>query len=78
MASPRTGVAALEHGAAAWRDALSAADDEVLDRVGHSTYPDGSDSEEPFIRVVWWVNQEVLHHGAEVALLRDLYRARRR
>ncbi|HEY8675177.1 MAG TPA: DinB family protein, partial [Candidatus Dormibacteraeota bacterium] len=25
---------------------------------------------------VWWVNQELLHHGAEIALLRDLYRAR--
>ena len=71
------GIAALEQGAAAWREALSAGDDEVLDHVGHSTYPDGSDSEEPFIRVVWWVNQEVLHHGAEIALLRDLYRARR-
>ena len=31
------------------------------------------DAEEPFIEVVWWVNQEVLHHGAEIALLRDLY-----
>ena len=27
-----------------------------------------------FIDVVWWVNQELLHHGAEIALLRDLYR----
>jgi hypothetical protein len=23
---------------------------------------------------VWWVNQELLHHGAEIGLLRDLYR----
>jgi hypothetical protein len=29
----------------------------------------------PFIEIVWWVNQEVLHHGAEIALLRDLFRA---
>ncbi|MEI5036381.1 hypothetical protein RB201_38110 [Streptomyces sp. S1A(2023)] len=29
------------------------------------------------VDIVWWVNQEVLHHGAEIALLRDLYRARR-
>ena len=28
-----------------------------------------------FIDIVWWVNQEVLHHGGEIALLRDLYRA---
>ena len=33
------------------------------------------DPEDPFIEAVWWVNQELLHHGAEVALLRDLYRA---
>jgi hypothetical protein len=37
-------------------------------------YPYGSDAEEMFIDIVWWVNQEVLHHGAEIALLRDLYR----
>jgi hypothetical protein len=36
----------------------------------------GSDPEEPFVDVVWWVDQEVLHHAAEIALLRDLYRAR--
>jgi len=40
------------------------------------SYPDGSDPEEPFIEIVWWVNQELLHHGAEIALLPDLYRAR--
>jgi len=44
--------------------------------VGHSSYPDGSDPDEPFNAIVWWVNQELLHHGAEIALLRDRYRAR--
>jgi hypothetical protein len=34
----------------------------------------GSDPGELFIDIAWWVNQEVLHHGAEIALLRDLYR----
>jgi hypothetical protein len=34
--------------------------------------PYGSDAEEMFIDIVWWVNQEILHHGAEIALLRDL------
>ncbi|SEM44876.1 DinB family protein [Streptacidiphilus jiangxiensis] len=68
-------VAAFEAGARAWREALLAvADDATLDKVGHSTYPNGSDAEERFLDVVWWVNQEVLHHGAEIALLRDLYR----
>ncbi|QHA08662.1 DinB family protein [Streptomyces broussonetiae] len=68
-------VAAFTAGAAAWRQALLSADDTALDTVGHCAYPYGSDAEEPFLDIVWWVNQEVLHHGAEIALLRDLYRA---
>ena len=68
-------IAAFESGAAAWRDALLSADDAALDTAGLSTYPHGSDPDDPFIDIVWWVNQEVLHHGAEIALLRDLYRA---
>ena len=63
--------------AAAWRAALAGADDAALDTVGYCTYPYGSDPEDAFLSTVWWVNQEVLHHGAEIALLRDLYRARR-
>ncbi|MFC9927750.1 DinB family protein [Streptomyces sp. NPDC127190] len=68
-------VAALRAGAAAWRRALLGADDTALDTVGYCAYPYGSDPEEPFLDIVWWVNQELLHHGAEIALLRDLYRA---
>ncbi|MFJ4839486.1 DinB family protein [Streptomyces sp. NPDC088746] len=60
----------------AWRAALLGADDAALDTVGYSTYPYGSDPEDPFLDTVWWVNQELLHHGAEIALLRDLYRVR--
>jgi DinB superfamily len=70
------GIAALKTGAASWRKALITADDAALDMVGRSTYPDGGDPEQPFLEVVWWVNQELLHHGAEIALLRDLYQAR--
>ncbi|WP_432102525.1 DinB family protein [Streptomyces sp. bgisy091] len=62
--------------AASWRAALLSADDAALDTVGYSTYPYGSDPEDAFLDVVWWVNQELLHHGAEIALLRDLYRVR--
>ena len=69
-------IAAFDVGAGAWREALISADDAALDMVGRSTYPNGSDPDDPFIDVVWWVNQELLHHGAEIALLRDLYRAR--
>ena len=67
-------IAAWETATAAWRRTLLACDDEVLDTVGYSTFPYGSDADDPFIDVVWWVNQEIVHHGAEIALLRDLYR----
>lgn len=69
------GVAAFVAATEAWRGTLVHCDDAALDAVGYSTYPYGSDAREAFIDIVWWVNQEVLHHGAEIALLRDLYRA---
>ncbi|MEU5806265.1 DinB family protein [Streptomyces sp. NPDC047718] len=69
-------VAAFEAGAAAWRKALLGLDDTALDTTGYCTYPHGSDPEEPLLDIVWWVNQELLHHGAEIAVLRDLYRYR--
>jgi hypothetical protein len=68
-------VTEFERAAAAWRSTLTSVDDAALDTVGYSTYPYGSDPEDLFLAVVWWVNQEVLHHGAEIALLRDLYGA---
>jgi hypothetical protein len=64
----------LRRDAQAWRDTLASVDDAALDTVGYCTHPNGSDAEDLFLTVVWWVNQEVLHHGAEIALLRDLYR----
>ncbi|MEU8707867.1 DinB family protein [Streptomyces sp. NPDC048565] len=69
-------VADFDASAAVWRSALLGADDAALDTVGYSSYPYGSDPENPFLETVWWVNQELLHHGAEIALLRDLYRVR--
>jgi hypothetical protein len=71
------GVAAFVSASEAWRGTLVHCDEAALDMVGYSRYPYGSDGREAFIDVVWWVNQEVLHHGAEIALLRDLYRATR-
>jgi hypothetical protein len=71
-------VAAFDAAAESWRKALLSAGDAALDTVGYCTYPYGSDAEDPFVDIVWWVNQEVLHHGAEIALLRDLYRHRAR
>ncbi len=58
-----------------WRSVLTDTLDEDLDQVGHSQYPRGLDPNIPFLDIIWWVNQELLGHGAEIALLRDLYRA---
>ncbi|HWD04493.1 MAG TPA: hypothetical protein VG674_18790 [Amycolatopsis sp.] len=71
-----TAIVVFETGTLLWRKALLSVNDAALDTVGLCTYPHGSDPDEPFLEIVWWVNQEVLHHGAEIALLRDLYRAR--
>lgn len=73
-----TALTAFGSAAEAWRTALLGADDTALDTIGYCAYPYGSDPEEPFLGIVWWVNQELLHHGAEIALLRDLYHARAR
>ncbi|MFI9424295.1 DinB family protein [Streptomyces achromogenes] len=73
-----TALTAFDSAAEAWRKALLGADDTALDTIGYCAYPYGSDPEEPFLGIVWWVNQELLHHGAEIALLRDLYHARAR
>jgi hypothetical protein len=37
---------------------------------------EGDRAEAPMATLVLHVNREVLHHGAEIALLRDLYRWR--
>ena len=68
-------ITALAEAVETWRATLLQCDDKALDTVGYSTYPYGSDPGDMFLDIIWWVNQEILHHGAEIALLRDLYRA---
>lgn len=51
--------------------------DQQLDVPGFGQYPHGLDPQLPFIGIVRWVNREAIHHLAEAALLRDLYRARK-
>ncbi len=46
-----------------------------LDQIGLSQHPWGWDRQIPFIEIAWWVNQELIHHHAEIALLRDLWRS---
>jgi hypothetical protein len=59
-----------------WRESVAAMTDEQLDTVGFGQYPNSSSPEEPFISVIWASNLELIHHMAEIALLRDLYRTR--
>ena len=59
-----------------WRASLAAVTPEQLDTVGFCQNPNSSAPEEPFITVVAAVNLEFIHHMAEIALLRDLYRTR--
>jgi hypothetical protein len=59
-----------------WRDSIATVTEEQLDTVGFSQYPYGSDPDDPYIGVLWGSNLEFIHHMAEIALLRDLWRAR--
>ncbi|MFJ2828324.1 DinB family protein [Streptomyces sp. NPDC087263] len=59
-----------------WRASVGAVTEEQLDTVGFSQYPYGSDPDDPFIGVLSGANLEFIHHMAEIALLRDLWRAR--
>jgi hypothetical protein len=68
-------VSLLATAAETWRTVLVGTTDIQLDQVGRSQLPWGLDPKLPFLDIIWWVNQELLGHGAEIALLRDLYRA---
>lgn len=58
-----------------WRASLASVTGKQLDTVGFSRYPYGSDPDAPFASVVAGENLELIHHTAEIALLRDLWRA---
>jgi hypothetical protein len=56
-----------------WRDGLDSLSDHQLDMIGYGQFPAGLDPQIPIIAIAWWVNRELIHHTAEIALLRDLY-----
>ncbi|MEN3362513.1 MAG: hypothetical protein V7637_6495 [Mycobacteriales bacterium] len=56
-----------------WARDIESLTDDQLDTVGFGQYPRGLDPTLPIVAIVWWVNRELIHHTAEVALLRDLY-----
>jgi hypothetical protein len=66
----------LDSGYARWRMGVESLDDEALTRkVGTADGCLASFAGYPMARLILYVNREVIHHGAEVALLRDLYRS---
>jgi hypothetical protein len=66
--SAEEGLQQLDDAYAAWTDGARKAD---LSRpVGPA---EGPYADEPMATLVLHINREVIHHGAEIALLRDLY-----
>ncbi|WP_149549460.1 DinB family protein [Streptomyces marokkonensis] len=59
-----------------WRDSVASVTEEQLDTVGFSQYPYSNDAECPYVTVLAGANLEFIHHMAETALLRDLWRTR--
>lgn len=74
--SAEEALAQLWEQTARWTAAVGATTDEQLDMVGFGQFPHGLDPQLPFVCILWWMNREFIHHAAEIALLRDLYRAR--
>ncbi|MEU0071108.1 DinB family protein [Streptomyces sp. NPDC006332] len=59
-----------------WRDSVANVTEEQLDTVGFSQYPYSNDADYPYASVLAGANIEFIHHMAEIALLRDLWRTR--
>ncbi|MGW3241978.1 DinB family protein [Streptomyces sp. NPDC001070] len=67
-------LAQLDATYAAWRDGVRGLGAEGLARPCGPE--EGPFAKEPLAALVLHINREVIHHGAEIALLRDLYRDR--
>jgi hypothetical protein len=66
-------IAFLERSYRHWHGGIASLDDEGLRRpLGPRG---GPYAEDPMAELIAHINREVMHHGAEIALLRDLYRA---
>jgi hypothetical protein len=66
-------IAFLERSYRHWHDGIAGLDDEGLARpLGPRG---GPYAEDPMAELIAHINREVMHHGAELCLLRDLYRA---
>ncbi|MER7440364.1 DinB family protein [Micromonospora avicenniae] len=71
--SAAAGIALLEDSYKGWHDAIARLDEQALSRpLG----PRGAFfADESMAALIVHVNREVMHHGGEICLLRDLYRA---
>ena len=68
------GIAMLEDRYAAWKSGVaSLGEDGLARKVGPA---EGFYSEHPFATLILHINREVIHHAAEIGVLRDLYRDR--
>lgn len=57
-----------------WRDGVTGMNEEtLLAPVGPA---EGAYADRPFATLVLHLNREIMHHGGEIGLLRDLYRAK--
>jgi hypothetical protein len=70
------GLAALRTAFDAWRAVFEEVPAEEYAQVGRSQYPGGLDPTLPLRDILWWQNREIMHHCAEMMLLRDLYQHR--
>ena len=71
-ATAAAGVAALDAAYTAWHDGIAALGaDGMAEPCGPA---EGPYSEHPMAALVLHISREVMHHGAEVLCLRDLYR----
>jgi hypothetical protein len=69
------GVAFLDRSYRRWQDNVAGLDDQrMLRRLGRKGGPYAKD---PMAALVVHINREVMHHGGEICLLRDLYRGQR-
>jgi hypothetical protein len=67
-------VAGLRREVDRWRAGVDALPDEGAFTVGLSQATE-IDAQAPFVHLVAHMNRELIHHGAEIMVLQDLYRA---
>lgn len=62
----------LDHEYTTWIDGVASLDADALARPAGET--EGPNADLPMAAIILHINREVIHHGAEICLLRDLYR----